>query len=79
MKIEAINSLSNTVGCQPIRQVEFSKRQVPNNKEKENNDNKDSFSSETKILEQKYNTACHLAAYYKTKYESLIKNGNCIA
>lgn len=35
--------------------------------------------SDTEILEKKYNLACQVAAYYKTQYENLLKNGNCLA
>ncbi len=75
MKIQGIN---NNINCQPLRKVEFARREntpiiidqptVP----------QDTF-SKNELTEQKYNFACLLAAYYKTQYENLVKNGCCKA
>ncbi len=44
------------------------------------NEEVDSFvNSDSSVLEKKYNLACQVAAYYKTQYENLLKNGECIA
>lgn len=77
MKIQAINSAIN---CQPIRQIEFtSKKSMPDFYELPC-ENGDVFMLEDpRTVEQKYDFACRLAAYYKTQYENLLKNGGCDA
>lgn len=76
MKIQAINAALPVSACQPIKQVEFArgKSQKVDNSQAEQ---ADSFTPSN--LEQKYDLACRIAAYYKTQYEQLLKNGNCIA
>ena len=77
MNIPAINSAMSSVFAQPVNNVGFSKQQssvVQNNPRAEQNINSDTF-----VMEQKYDLACRLAAYYKTKYEELKENGCCKA
>ena len=82
MKVQAINPMVSTINCQPIRPVKFAGRNAAEDYMNEQilNNPEDSFSqSKTDILEQKYDLACRLAAYYKQKYEE-IKNGDgCLA
>ncbi len=74
MQIQALSSANSTLNCQPIKPVSF---------ERENNLDKqniilldDTYTPDnTAIIEQKYDLACQLAAYYKKQYESLIKSG----
>ena len=73
MRIEAIN---NAINCQPLRRVEFGRREnAPVIVEEMP---QDSFIPPA-TTEQKYNFAGLLAAYYKTQYENLLKNGCCEA
>ena len=77
MKIQAINSAMSSVFAQPVGRVEFSKQQSSDFKENpraQQNINCDTFD-----MEQKYDLACRLAAYYKTQYEALKENGCCMA
>ncbi len=77
MKIQAINPVHN---CQPIKQVEFGKRSKKINLNEAIQNSPDFFQAEDKtITEQKYDLACRIAAYYKTQYENLLKNGTCEA
>ena len=80
MKIQALNSAIPAVqSCQPIKQVEFAKRRIPM-EIKDPIGKEDSFNlQDPSITEQKYNLACRVAAYYKTQYENLLKNGSIIA
>lgn len=75
MKVSAVNSLMQTLSCQPIRQVDFDgkkKKPVP--------ENTDTFTpSDPYTAEEKLNLACRIAAYYKTQYEALLKGQKCIA
>ncbi|MBQ3641144.1 hypothetical protein II906_04355 [bacterium] len=70
MNIQAITPVSV---CQPVNRVDFAKKAkkteavtVPAKESPEK-------------LAAKYDTACCLAAYYKTQYENLLKNGCCEA
>ena len=78
MNISAINSINSALACQPIRKINFTQKQPIEPKEpvKESGD---SSSFSTSNLQQKYDLACRLAAYYKLQYESLAKNGYCEA
>lgn len=78
MKIQGINNANNALSCQPIKQVEFAKTPVRIEKE-EVAQNGDSFKTDRSTLEQKYDLACRLAAYYKTQYEKLLKSGSVVA
>ena len=81
--IQAINSVT-AVNSQPIRPVNFAGRR-PSAEEvymKEqtlgNNEDTVSFTNNT-TLEQKYDLACRIAAYYKAQYDELVQNGSCSA
>ena len=77
MKIQAINSAMSSVFAQPTGRVEFSKQHTSDftlNPRAERDINSDTF-----VMEQKYDLACRLAAYYKTQYEALKENGCCMA
>ena len=69
MKIQAITPVSVT---QPVNRVDFSKNKkvVPSIPLQ---------SKESQVIADKYDTACLVAAYYKTQYENLLKNGCCEA
>lgn len=79
MNITAINSINTTPACQPIRKINFTQRQqqVENKEPVQNSGDTCSFSNAN--LQQKYDLACRLAAYYKLQYENLAKNGSCNA
>lgn len=80
MKIQAINSVQAGSACQPIKQVEFARKQVPDLEIKDPLGDEDSFTpADPYTTEQKFNLACRLAAYYKTQYENLLKCGCCEA
>ena len=71
-----INAVNSAISCQPIKEMTFSKKHA----EKESDVQDpiilcDCFSSSTQNLEQKYDLACRLAAFYKMQYENLIKAG----
>lgn len=81
MLVQSVNLVNNS---QPLRQVSA----VPLRGTPVNNStplrNVQSFSandsynqSQTAQLQTKYDFACQLAAYYKTKYEELASKGNC--
>ncbi len=76
MKVQSINSAMSSVFAQPVNNVEFSKHSssVKNNPREQQTLDRDTF-----VLEQKYDLACRLAAYYKTQYEELKENGCCMA
>ena len=78
MKIQAINSAINKLGCQPIKQVEFSSI---HNKECNNpKPDGDIFESQTPSdIELKYDMACRLAAYYKMQRDALIEGYSILA
>lgn len=71
MQINAINSAIPNQACQPIK-PEYSGHSFKSTKAADSQ-KQDSF-----VLEQKYNLACQLAAYYKTQYEQLLKNGGVV-
>lgn len=76
MKIQAINNAVQVPPCQPIKPEysthSFAKKNVEQG-------NADTFSSQNKNIEEKFDLACRLAAYYKTQYENLLKTGGVIA
>jgi len=79
MYIRAVNSVSNAKACQPIKPVNFGEKTgkqdvsiIPETPAE------DTFVP-PETLEKKYNMACLLAAYYKTQYEALSKQGCCNA
>ncbi len=82
MKIQAINPAMSVSSCQPIKQVAFERRKSPGIElssvlqEDISDLNK---SSDSYTVEQKYNLACLLAAYYKTQYEQLSEEHGCLA
>ena len=74
MKILAVSPVMPTEGCQPIK-PEFAGK-----KQKKIHPVSDKYTpSDSVVLEQKYNFACRLAAYYKTQYEKLLHSGKCLA
>lgn len=83
MFVQNVNLVNNS---QPLRQVAA----VPLRNNSHDNStplkNIQAFSandsmetSETEMLQKKYDFACQLAAFYKTKYDELSKNGSCNA
>lgn len=77
MRINAINSAMQIQACQPIK-PEFNKQSFKSTPADFTNRN-DSFDfQDPQTMEQKYDFACRLAAYYKTKYDQLLKNGGVI-
>lgn len=77
MKIHAINSAMSSVFAQPVGRVEFSKQHSSDftvNPRAEQYINSDIF-----VMEQKYDLACRVAAYWKTQYDELKENGCCMA
>ena len=71
MKIQAITPVSTT---QSVNRVDFAKKIKKNEAPSIPVQNQD-----TKVLAEKYDTACYVAAYYKTQYENLLNNGCCEA
>ncbi len=74
MQIQALSSANSTLNCQPIKPVNFERK---NNSDIQNIILLDDTYTpdNTSVLEQKYDFACQLAAYYKDQYESLLKSG----
>ncbi len=80
MNIKAINSVLPAKTCQPIKEVSFARNAEKPEQPLAETPDTDTFTpSEPGTLEQKYDMACLLAAYYKTQYEALAKQGNCNA
>ncbi len=79
MKIQALNSAIPVQSCQPIKQVEFAKRRSPIEIKDPLGDEDIYTPQDPATMEQKYDLACRLAAYYKTQYENLLKNGSVVA
>ncbi len=73
-----IQPISPVISCQPIEQVNFGKKNKKIDKKEAPAPLDDTF-NKADITEQKYNIACRIAAYYKTQYENLLKNGYCEA
>ena len=71
-----INAVNNAISCQPIKEMSFEKKHADKNLDVQDSVIlSDCFTSSTQNLEQKYDFACRLAAYYKTQYENLAKIG----
>lgn len=82
MKIQAISPMMSTVSAQPIKPISFNRESAQQEflKTQTFGEESDIYTpSDPETLEQKYDIACRLAAFYKHQYESLAKNGNCIA
>ena len=88
MKIQAINPLMSATNCQPLRPASFDRRNDSETYLKEQTfGDVNSFTSSSPCdLDKKYDLACRfaalecqVAAYYKTQYEKLLQNGDCIA
>lgn len=80
MNIKAINSVFSPKSCQPIKPVSFARNAEKPELPLAETPDTDTFTpSEPGTAEQKYNMACLLAAYYKTQYEALAKQGICNA
>ena len=80
MNIQAINSVLASRSCQPIKAVSFARNvEKPEQPLAETPDTDTFTPNQTGSVEQKYNMACLLAAYYKTQYEALTKQGACNA
>ena len=78
MKVNAINS--SRMYAVPVEAVNRVEKHSRHNNEVATFHNEDMFTpTQQDITEQKYELACRVAAYYKTQYENLLKNGNCIA
>lgn len=76
MKVQSINSAMSSVFAQPVSNIEFSKH---SSSVKSNPREQQALDCDTFVMEQKYDLACRLAAYYKTQYEALKENGCCMA
>lgn len=79
MLVQSVSSVNNS---QPLRQVSAVPLRSTTTPSSTPLRNFQSFSADnsytqTQQLQQKYDLACQLAAYYKTKYEELSKKGNC--
>lgn len=71
-----INAGNSAISCQPIKEMTFSKKHADNQAEVQDVVVLcDCFTPQTQNLEQKYDLACRLAAFYKTQYENLAKIG----
>lgn len=79
MNIQAINSANAMLSCQPIKQVEFAKRPTPTIIEDPVSPEDTLEIENPSTLEQKYDLACRLAAYYKGQYETLLSEGSIVA
>ncbi len=80
MNIKAINSVLPAGNCQPIKEASFAKKAERTGEIPAETPDTDTFTpSEPETLEQKYDMACLLAAYYKTQYEALAGQGGCSA
>lgn len=77
MRINAINSAMLVQACQPIK-PEFNKQSFKSTKAVDTDAFDTAEPQDPKTLEQKYDFACRLAAYYKTKYDQLLKNGGVV-
>lgn len=79
MQLQSINNvqscqpLKQEVNAQPLRNIAFKNSGMPVSN--------DVFSKDNSIdyLSAKYDFACRLAAFYKGKYETLAKDGACLA
>ncbi len=80
MKIQAISPMMSAINCQPIRPVKFGRKSVPQEFliNQTLSEDEDSLLTQ-EILKRKYYTACDIAAFYKTEYEKLLREGNCLA
>lgn len=73
-----IQAISPAIACQPIKQVEFAGKRSASDIYEAPGNSGDIFAlQDPRTVEQKYDFACRLAAYYKTQYENLLKNGSC--
>ena len=71
-----INAVNSAISCQPIKEMTFEKKHADKNLDvQKTNFECDCFAPQIQTLEQKYDFACRLAAYYKTQYENLAKIG----
>lgn len=77
MKIPAISSAMSSVFAQPVNNVGFS--QQHSSSVRNNQREVKELDCDTLVLEQKYDLACRLAAYYKLQYDALKENGCCMA
>ena len=80
--IQAINPMMSSVSAQPIRPTSFGNHSVPETflREETLENEEDKFTpSEPYTMEQKYDLACRVAAYYKNQYEQLAEQGACLA
>lgn len=85
MKIQSVKSVM-PVNCQPIKPNNFGAKRpsiedmlIEQDSLPFDNDDDICTLSNTSILEQKYDLACRLAAYYKNQCQQLLTNGSCIA
>ena len=72
-----INAVNSAISCQPIKEMTFEKKHA--DKRDDVQDAvivSDCFTPQTQNLEQKYDLACRIAAYYKTQYENLVNAGS---
>ncbi|MCD7739723.1 MAG: hypothetical protein LUH11_00015 [Candidatus Gastranaerophilales bacterium] len=84
MKVQAVNSMMSANNSRNAKQVNFEKRKTseiePILESVINEPENDTYTqSEPYTIEQKYDLACRLAAYYKTQYEQLSEGIGCIA
>ncbi len=85
MSIQAITPIDSNKSLNSINNLKQNKQNfvpeseplIPESIELENDEFENSNSP--KMLEAKYDLACRLAAYYKTQYNCLTKDGSCVA
>lgn len=77
MRINSVNSAMPVQACQPIK-PEAEKKSFKSIKAADIYADDTFESQDSQVLEQKYDFACRLAAYYKTQYEKLLKTGGIV-
>lgn len=77
MKVNAIDS--SNISTMPVSAVRRVNRHYNHNNEVLSLNKGDSYApTQQNVTEQKYELACRVAAYYKTQYENLLKEGSCV-
>lgn len=83
--IEPINSIAfernNVKPAQYMREAVFCQPQEKEDsfQSSPKNDIEALIGQDSSLMAKKYELACHVAAYYKTQYENLAKQGCCLA
>jgi hypothetical protein len=80
MKLNAINAVNSVINCQPLKNVDFGKKQAKEASYEQFPQMDVVVLEHTPAaLESKYDLACRLAAFYKTQYEQLLNEGSVVA